>query len=418
MKNMLSSFFDALALKAQGERGLSSADHLKLGEQFTAHNYSPLKVVLSRGQGAWVWDVEGKQYLDMLAGYGGVNFGHCNPRFMRCAVEQLGRITLTSRAFYSDQIGPFCKELAEFCGLDLVLPMNSGAEAIETAIKAARRWGYQVKGIPEDRAKIICLTGNFAGRTTTIVSFSSVAAYRAGFGPFTPGFVLAPYGDFAALEALVDQDTAAVLVEPVQGEGGIIIPPAGYLRQIRELCDARRMLLIDDEVQTGLCRTGAVFAVEHEAVKPDLLVLGKSLGAGITPISAVVGTREAMEVFTPGSHGSTFGGNPFACAIAREVLAYIREERPHERAVELGAYLQEQLSAIKSSKVREVRGRGLMIGIDIDSAYGPASKVCYALKDCGVLTKDTREQTIRFTPPLTISREQIDWAMPRIRSVL
>lgn len=397
---------------------MDSKTHIDLTESFSAHNYAPLDVVLARGDGVWVTDVEGKRYLDMLSAYSALNFGHRNARLHAAAIRQMEQITLTSRAFYNDQLGPFCKELSELCHLDMVLPMNSGAEAVETAIKACRRWGYQVKGVPQDEAEIICMSGNFAGRTTTIVGFSTEEGNRRGFGPFTPGFRIARYGDAESVAELVSSKTVGVLLEPIQGEAGIIIPPEGFLRSVRELCSKNHMLFIADEIQTGLCRTGELFACDHERVKPDLLILGKSLGGGILPVSAVVGTREVMEVFTPGSHGSTFGGNPLACAVGREVIRLIQEEEPHVQARELGDYFLRELEQCRSSSVLATRGRGLFIGVDIDPAWGPAKKVGQRLKEAGVLSKDTRSQTLRFAPPLTITRAEIDWALDRIRKVL
>lgn len=396
---------------------MDSKQHIEMTEAFSAHNYSPLDVVISSGTGAWVSDVEGKRYLDMLSAYSALNFGHQNKRIIAAATAQLNRLTMTSRAFFNDQLGPFCKELAELCGLDMVLPMNSGAEAVETAIKASRRWGYQVKNVPQNEAEIICLSGNFAGRTTTIIGFSTEADTRKDFGPFTPGFKIAQFGDIADLESKITPKTVAILAEPIQGEGGVIIPPDGYLKAMRSLCDRNNVLMVLDEVQTGLCRTGKVFAWEHEDAKPDLITLGKSLGGGITPVSALVGKSEVMKLFTPGSHGSTFGGNPFACAVAREVIALIKSERPQERARSLGDYFLAELKSIRSSFVTEVRGRGLFIGCDVDPAYGPAKKVCYKLKEHGLLCKDTRVQTIRFAPPLVIEQKDIEWALQGIRKV-
>ncbi len=396
----------------------SSQDIIQLTERFGTHNYHPLDVVIAEAKGVWVKDVEGKKYLDMLAAYSALNFGHQNDRFIKVAKAQLDKLTMTSRAFYNDQLGGLCEELARFCGLDMVLPMNSGAEAVESGIKIARRWGYDRKKIPENQAEIICFTNNFHGRTTTIVSFYTSESGRRGFGPFTPGFVLVPFGDIAALERAMTPRTTAVLVEPIQGEGGVLIPPAGFLRDVRALCDRQNVLFIADEIQTGLCRTGRRFCVEHEGVVPDMFLLGKSLGGGITPISAVVGKREVMEVLTPGSHGSTFGGNPFACAIAREVLRYIADEKPEQRATELGGYLVEQLRAIKTSRIQAIRGKGLFVGVDIAPSHGKAWDYCEKLKAEGILCKDTREQTIRFAPPLVIERSDIDWALERIRKVL
>lgn len=396
---------------------MDSTKHIEMTEAFGAHNYAPLDVVLARGEGVWVTDVEGRRYLDMLSAYSALNFGHRNARLHAAALRQMEQITLTSRAFYNDQLGPFCKELSELCRLDMVLPMNSGAEAVETAIKACRRWGYEVKGVPQDRAEIICMSGNFAGRTTTIVGFSTEEGNRRGFGPFTPGFRIAKYGDAHSIAELITPQTVGVLLEPIQGEAGIIIPPDGFLREVRELCTKKKILFIADEIQTGLCRTGALFACDHEQVAPDVLILGKSLGGGILPVSAVIGTGEVMEVFTPGSHGSTFGGNPLACAVGREVIRLIREEKPQAAARELGAYFLHELQQCISAPVAAVRGRGLFIGVDIDPAWGPAKKVGSLLKEKGVLSKDTRSQTLRFAPPLTITRSEIDWALERIREV-
>lgn len=396
---------------------MDSKTQIELTEHYGAHNYSPLDVVLSRGEGVWVWDVDGTKYLDMLAAYSALNFGHRNPRIHQAALRQLDRITLTSRAFYNDQLGPLCKELAELCKLDVVLPMNSGAEAVETAIKASRRWGYEIKGVPANHAEIICIEGNFAGRTTTIVSFSSDPETKKGFGPFTPGFTTARFGDASDIESLITKNTVAVLLEPIQGEAGILIPPDGYLKAVRQICDRHNVLLMADEIQTGLCRTGELFACDHEQVLPDLLIIGKSLGGGVTPISAVVGKREVMNVFVPGSHGSTFGGNPFACAIAREVLSLIREEHPEKNSKALGAFFVESLRSIRSSIIRGIRGRGLFVGVDIDPAFGPAKKVCQLLKAEGLLCKDTRKQTIRFAPPLIISKAELEHALERIERV-
>ncbi|MBN8548730.1 MAG: ornithine--oxo-acid transaminase [Deltaproteobacteria bacterium] len=396
---------------------MDSKQHIELTQRYSAHNYSPLEVVLASGDGAWVSDVEGNRYLDMLSAYSALNFGHQNKRILKAAAAQLNRLTMTSRAFFNDQLGPLCQELSEFCSLEMVLPMNSGAEAVETSIKAARRWGYEVKKVAENKAEIICLSGNFAGRTTTIISFSTDKESTRDFGPFTPGFKIARFGDAAHLESLISENTVAVLAEPIQGEGGVIIPPSGYLKSLREICTKHKVLLIADEIQTGLCRTGDIFACDHEHVIPDLLLLGKSLGGGVTPISAVVGKREVLHVFTPGSHGSTFGGNPFACAIAREVIALIKEEKPEVRAKTLGEYFLRELRAIKSPFITEVRGRGLFIGCDVDPAYGPAKKVCARLKEHGLLCKDTRVQTIRFAPPLVIEQKDLDLALVAIKKV-
>lgn len=397
---------------------LGSNQHIALTDQYSAHNYSPLEVVIATGSGSWVTDIEGRRYLDLLSAYSAVNFGHSNPRILKAAHTQLGRITLTSRAFYNDQFGPLCKALCELCQMEMVLVMNTGAEAVETAIKAARRWGYNIKKVSQDAAEIIVFDGNFAGRTTTIISFSSDPDARAGFGPFTPGFKSVPFGDASALAQAITPSTVAIMVEPIQGEGGVIIPPAGFLTAVRELCTKSNVLMIADEVQTGLCRTGALFACDHEGVKPDLMTLGKSLGGGIVPISAVVGKSEVLGQFTPGSHGSTFGGNSFACAIASEVIKLINEDQPHQRAQELGAWFLELLKEAKFEKISAIRGRGLMIGLDIKAEFGAAKKFASQLKDLGILCKDTRKQTLRLAPPLTIERKDLEWAVEQLKLVL
>lgn len=397
---------------------LSSKDHMEITQAYSPKNYAPLEVVVARGEGAWVTDVEGKRYLDMLSAYSAVNFGHCNKRIAAVAKEQIDKLTLTSRAFYNDQIGLASKDVAEFCGMESVLFMNSGAEAVETSVKLARRWAYDVKGVEEGKAEIITCSGNFHGRTTTIISFADSASSRKGFGPFTPGFHVVQYGDIEAIEKAINKNTAAILFEPIQGEGGVIIPPSGFIKRIREICTKNNVLMIADEIQTGLCRTGARFCCDHEGVVPDAYIVGKSLGGGITPISAVISTHKIMSVFTPGSHGSTFGGNPFACAIAREVIKIIKEEGIVEKVVAMGEYFGKGLRSIKSSKVTAIRGKGLMFGVDIDSSYGPAKKLCNSLLAEGVLCKDTREQTIRFAPPLIIQKSDIDWGLERIEKTL
>jgi ornithine--oxo-acid transaminase len=398
----------------------SSGDHIEQVEHYSAHNYHPLPIVVSHAEGAWVTDVEGRRYLDMLAAYSALNFGHRHPDLVRAAKEQLDRVTLTSRAFHNDRFGPFAQELAELCGMEMVLPMNTGAEAVETSVKTARRWGYDVKGVPEDRAKIVVCSGNFHGRTITLVSFSSDPAARGGFGPFTPGFVEVPYGDGDALAvALADPDVVGFLVEPIQGEAGVVIPPDGYLRIARELCTRHRVLLIADEVQSGLGRTGTTFACEHEDVKPDIYVLGKALGGGIVPTSAVVSTRDVLGVFRPGEHGSTFGGNPFASAIGIEVVRLLKTGEYQERSRRLGARLIERLRAeAPSSVVQEVRGRGLWVGIQLTPEAMPARDVCERLIDMGVLAKDTHETTVRLAPPLCVSEEDLEWASERILTAL
>ncbi len=397
---------------------MTGSEHIEVVEKYAAHNYHPLPVVVSKADGVWVEDVDGKRYMDMLAAYSAVNFGHSNPELIAAARAQLDRVTLTSRAFHNDQLGPMCRELAELCGMEAVLPMNTGAEGVETAIKTARKWGYEKKGVAPDRAKIICCKDNFHGRTTTIISFSTDPTCRTGFGPFTPGFEIIDYGDIDALRAAIDDDTVAFLVEPIQGEAGIIVPPEGYLRQVRELCSEKNILFIADEIQSGLGRTGYTFACDHEQVKPDIYILGKALGGGIMPVSAVVSTREILSVFTPGVHGSTFGGNPLACAIARKVIELLKTGRYQDNARELGQYLMSRLRDIKTDKVKEIRGRGLWVGIEFHTQAGPAREFCEKLMHAGMLCKDTHEQTMRLAPPLCITRDELDWALERLAQVL
>lgn len=394
-------------------------DLIHLADTYGAHNYHPLDVVIERAEGIWVWDAEGKKYLDCLSAYSALNQGHRHPKILAAMMEQAGRVTLTSRAFHNDQMGPFLRELTQACGAEMALPMNTGAEAVETAIKACRKWGYRIKGIPDGQAEIIVCSNNFHGRTTTIVGFSSDEQYRAGFGPFTPGFVMVPYGDLAAFERAITPATAGFLVEPIQGEGGVVLPPDGYLRGTYELCRKNRVLWMDDEIQTGFGRTGRMFCYEWEGIeKPDVLILGKALGGGIYPVSAILASREVLGVFQPGDHGSTFGGNPLACAIARAALRVIAEEDLVGRSAEMGAYFLETLRAIRSQHVCEVRGRGLLIGVEIRRESGPARAFCERLRDLGVLCKETHEQVIRFAPPLVIRREDIDWIVERVTKVL
>ena len=398
---------------------MKTSDFMKLEDTYGAHNYHPLPVVLAEGAGVWVTDHDGKRYMDMLSAYSALNQGHRHPRVIAAAKAQLDRLTLTSRAFYNDQLGPFCSELRELCGLDMVLPMNTGAEAVETAIKAARRWAYDVKGVPEDCAEIIVCQDNFHGRTTTVVSFSTEESYQRGFGPLTPGFVVVPYSDSAALESAISANTAAFLVEPIQGEAGVIVPSEGYLAEAREICTRHKVLLIADEIQTGLGRTGRMFACDHEGVKPDAYLLGKALGAGVVPVSAVVATAEMLSVFDPGSHGSTFGGNPLACAIAREALRVITDEGLVGRAETMGRQFRAHLGRLVGNGVVErVRGRGLLNAVDIAPAAGSAREFSERLRDAGVLAKETHSTIIRFAPPLTISEEELNWAMERIAKVL
>ncbi|MFD0165329.1 ornithine--oxo-acid transaminase [Streptomyces decoyicus] len=395
------------------ERGIAAA------EAHSAHNYHPLPVVVATAEGAWVTDVEGRRYLDMLAGYSALNFGHGNRRLLDAAKAQLERVTLTSRAFHHDRFADFCTQLAALCGMELVLPMNTGAEAVETAVKTARKWGYKVKGVPDGRAKIIVADNNFHGRTTTIVSFSTDPEARADFGPYTPGFEIVPYGDLAALEAAVDADTVAVLLEPIQGEAGVLVPPPGYLAGVRELTRSRNVLFIADEIQSGLGRTGRTFACEHEDVVPDMYVLGKALGGGVVPVSAVVSSREVLGVYAPGEHGSTFGGNPLACAVALEVMAMLRTGEFQQQAVELGEHLHSELGLlVGGGAVDAVRGRGLWAGVDINPSRGTGREISEQLMARGVLAKDTHGATIRLAPPLVISKEDLDWGLDQLRGVL
>lgn len=379
-----------------------------------AHNYHPLDLVIERAEGAWVTDVEGRRYLDCLSSYSAVNQGHCHPRILATLVQQASRVTLTSRAFRNDQLGPFCEELAALCGMEMVLPMNTGAEAVETAIKAARRWGYRTKGIPDGQATIIAFENNFHGRTTTIVGFSSDPAYKADFGPFAPGFVLVPFGDIEAVRAAMTAHSCAVLMEPIQCEAGVLLPPDGFLRELSALCTENRVLLIADEIQTGLGRTGALFACDHEGVTPDMYILGKALSGGFYPVSAVVSRREVLGVFGPGSHGSTFGGNPLGCAVARTALRVLQEEELVARSADQGAWLLEQLRALRHPVIKAVRGRGLMIAIELHEQARP---YCEALKTRGMLCKETHDTVIRLSPPLVVSREDLAWAVERLRAV-
>jgi ornithine--oxo-acid transaminase len=395
-----------------------SARHIAMAEACSARNYAPLPVVIARGHGAWVEDVEGKRYLDMLSAYSALNFGHGHIEIMAAFVEQSKRLTLTSRAFHNDQFGPFCEEITRLAKQELVLPMNTGAEAVETALKTARKWGYQRKGVPAGQAEIIACEGNFHGRTISIVSFSDDAQYRDGFGPFTPGFKLVPYGDLAALERAITPNTVGFLVEPIQGEGGIVVPPAGYLATARELCREQRVLFIADEIQTGLGRTGDLFAVDHEQVKPDILILGKALGGGMLPVSAVLASREILGVFEPGDHGSTFGGNPLACAVARAAMRVLVRDRLPERAKDHGERFMDRLRRMNSPYVREIRGRGLLIGIALKPEAGPAKAFAKRLMQEGVLCKDTVESVLRIAPPLVIEPHELDWAYERIERVL
>jgi ornithine--oxo-acid transaminase len=398
---------------------LNRSDELRALEQrYGAHNYHPLPVVIERGEGVWVHDADGRRYFDALSAYSALNFGHRHPRLVAAAHEQLDRLTLTSRAFHNDQLGPFCEELARFCGKQMVLPMNTGAEAVETAIKVARKWGYERRGIPRDQAKVIVCDDNFHGRTTTIVSFSSDPLARTNFGPYTPGFVSVPFGDAEALRSAIDAHTVALLIEPVQGEAGVIVPPPGYLTAVREICDHTGILLLADEVQTGLGRTGLRFACDHEDVTPDVYLLGKALGGGILPVSAVVADEAVLGVLRPGEHGSTFGGNPLACAVGREVLRLLEDGELAATASLLGARAAERLRAGNFPAVTAVRQIGLWIAVDVDPAAATAREACEALATRGVLCKDTHEQTIRIAPPLIATAEELAWALDRIEAVL
>lgn len=388
---------------------------IAIEEQFGAHNYHPLDVVVERAEGVWVYDTEGKRYLDCLSSYSAVNQGHAHPRILETMREQAARVTLTSRAFRNDQLPLFCAELAAYCGMEMVLPMNTGAEAVETAIKTARRWGYRKKGIPDGKAELVVCKNNFHGRTTTIVGFSSEAAYRDGFGPFTPGFVEVAYGNIAALERAITPNTCGFLVEPIQCEAGILIPPPGYLAAVRDLCDRQRILFIADEIQTGLGRTGRRFACDHEGVVPDVYILGKALSGGFYPVSAVVSRRNVLDVFDPGSHGSTYGGNPLGCAIARTALAVLEDEGLAARAAELGDWLMKELRSFDFPVIREIRGRGLMVGIELTV---PARATCEALKERGMLCKETHEHVIRLAPPLVVTKDELTWAVEQLRGVL
>lgn len=397
---------------------MNTQDFINMEEQYGAHNYHPLDVVIERAEGVWVYDVDGKKYLDCLSSYSAVNQGHVHPEILNALLEQAKKVTLTSRAFRNDQLPLLYKELSEMTSYDMSLPMNSGAEAVETAVKLARKWAYCVKGVPRHQAEIIVAGGNFHGRTVTIVSFSTEPLYRDDFGPFTPGFVIVKYGDADALEKAITPNTAAVMLEPIQGEAGVIIPPAGYLKKVAEICKQNNVLFMADEIQTGLARTGKLFASYHEDVRPDVVIVGKALAGGFYPVSAVLADKPILGLFTAGEHGSTFGGNPLAAAVARASLKVIRDEKLAERSAELGEYFIEQLTEITSPHVKEVRGKGLLIGVELKPEAGGARRFCEALKGMGILAKETHDNVIRFAPPLVIDRETIDWALPSIREVL
>ena len=397
---------------------MKTIDYIALEDQYNAHNYKPLDVVLNRGEGIWVWDVDGNRYLDFLSAYSAVNQGHSHPRIRQAMIDQAQKLTLTSRAFRNDQLPLLAKKLCDLTGYAKVLPMNSGAEAVETAIKMVRKWGYKVKGVPDGKAEIITCAGNFAGRTTTVISFSTEAQYKDGFGPFTPGFVTVPYGDAAALEAAITPNTVGFLLEPIQGEGGVIVPPDGYLKKVREICTRHNVKMITDEIQTGLGRTGKLFCADWENVRADVVTLGKALSGGFYPVSAVLADAELMDVFKPGDHGSTFGGNPLGCAIACTALDVLIEEKLFENAQKQGDYLIHRLKQIESPHIKEVRGRGLLIGVDLHPSAGGARRFCEALQKEGLLCKETHTTVIRLAPPLVITRKDLDWALERIERVL
>ncbi|MBJ7529310.1 MULTISPECIES: ornithine--oxo-acid transaminase [Nocardioides] len=412
---MTASLTDATTATTEVAR---STELYQRAEARTAHNYHPLPVVVEHAEGAWMTDVDGKRFLDLLSGYSALNFGHGHPGLLRAAHEQLDRLTLTSRAFVHDRFADFCAELGDLCGKELVLPMNTGAEAVETAIKVSRKWGYEVKGVTPGQAKIIVSSGNFHGRTTTIVSFSDDPDAHNGFGPFTPGFQMVPYGDLEAIEAAIDADTVAVLIEPIQGEGGVVLPPDGFLRGLREVCTRENVLMVADEIQAGLGRTGKTFACDHEGVVPDVYVLGKALGGGIVPVSAIAADRDVLGVLRPGQHGSTFGGNPLACAVGLEVVRMLATGEHQDRAAELGVVLRDRLEALVGHGVLRVRTRGLWAGIDIDPAVGTGREVCEALMARGVLAKDTHGSTIRLAPPLVITAEDLAWGLDQLAEVV
>ncbi len=397
---------------------MNAKDYLELEETYGAHNYHPLPVVISKAKGVWVWDVDGKKYIDMLSSYSAINQGHLHEKIVAAAVDQLGRVSLSSRAFSNDRMAPFLKKLCELSGMEMALPMNTGAEAVETALKLARRWGYEKKGVPEGKAEIIVCENNFHGRTTTIISFSSDPDSKNGFGPFTPGFVTVPYNDVQAVESAINENTVAVMVEPIQGEAGINVPDEGYLRGLRKLCDGRNVLLIIDEIQTGFGRTGKMFAFEHEGIKPDVLCVGKALGGGLYPVSAALSSREIMSVFSPGSHGSTFGGNPLGSAVASAALDVLVDEKLADRSVRMGEYFVKRLQELNCPRVKQIRAKGLLIGVEFHLGPGETVRpVCERLMANGVLAKDTHEKTIRFAPPLVISEAEVDWAIERISKV-
>ncbi len=397
---------------------MNSQYYIDLEDKYGAHNYKPLDVVLTKGEGVWVEDIDGNRYLDCLSAYSALNQGHRHPKIVKALQDQLERITLTSRAFRNDQLGPFYKKLSDMTGYQMSLPMNSGAEAVETAIKVARKWGYVIKGIPKYEAEIIVAAGNFHGRTITIISFSTEPLYKDAFGPFTPGFKVVPFGDLEAVRAAINPNTAAVMLEPIQGENGVIVPPEGYLRGVADLCKQNQVLFIADEIQTGLGRTGKLFASEYEGVRPDITIIGKALSGGMLPVSAVLADEPILGLYQPSEHGSTFGGSPLACAAGIAALDVIEEEKLAERAFTLGNYFMDRLSEIPSAHIKEVRGRGLLIGVELKPEAGGARRFCEALQDEGILAKETHDHVIRFAPPLIIEQETLDWALPKIAKVL
>ena len=397
---------------------MNATDYIALEEQYGAHNYHPLDVVLANGQGIWLFDVDGRKYMDCLSAYSAVNQGHCHPRIVKAMTEQAQKLTLTSRAFRNDTLGPFLQKLHKLTGYEMTLPMNSGAEAVETALKAVRKWGYRVKQVEPDQAEIIVCEGNFHGRTIAIVGFSSEAQYKQEFGPFPAGFVTIPFGDARALEAAITPNTVGFLVEPIQGEGGVIVPASGFLRKARDICNRHNVLFVADEIQTGLGRTGKLFACDYEEVQPDVMIIGKALSGGVYPVSAVLASREVLGLFRPGDHGSTFGGNPLGAAVATEALAVLTDEGLIENAGEIGEYFQERLAEISSPYIKEVRGRGLLIGLELKPEAGGARRFCEALLEQGILCKETHEDVIRFAPPLVIERDEVDWAVERVTDVL
>jgi ornithine--oxo-acid transaminase len=403
------------------ETNLNTEEFIELENRYGAHNYNPLNVVITRGEGVWVWDLEGKRYLDCLSAYSALNQGHCHPRIVRAITEQASRLTLTSRAFRNDQLALFYRELNQVTGYEKALPMNSGAEAVETAIKAARKWGYESKQVPEDQAQIVVCEGNFHGRTTTIISFSTQPKYKKGFGPFTPGFITVPFGDIAALNAVLEKQADTIvgfLVEPIQGENGIRVPPDGYLAQAAALCEQYNVLFIADEIQTGLGRTGKLFACDYEGVKPDVVIIGKALSGGLYPVSAVLSQEKVLGLFQPGDHGSTFGGNPLAASVGRAALRVLVEENLIERSAVQGGYLLDNLCTVDSAHVKEIRGRGLLVGVELKPEAGGARRFCEALADRGMLCKETHEHIIRLAPPLIVGRPELDWAVQQLRVVL